>query len=137
MRFEGPLFFASAMYFEEKVLERVAAKPNLKFIIVDAEAITEIDATGEDMLHQLSLRLVALNIELVFARTKRQVMDVFVRTGFAGPDWIDHFYRHDESAIEFAWQNITDCEQEVCPLAKEHECPARRLTSSTESLKPD
>ena len=42
MRFEGPLFFASAMYFEEKVLERVAAKPNLKFIIVDAEAITEI-----------------------------------------------------------------------------------------------
>lgn len=128
MRFEGPLFFASAMYFEEKVLERVAAKPNLKFIIVDAEAITEIDATGEDMLHQLSLRLAALHIEFVFARTKRQVMDVFVRTGFAGPDWIDHFYRHDESAIEFAWQNINNCEQEVCPLAKEHECPARRLT---------
>lgn len=128
MRFEGPLFFASAMYFEEKVLERVAAKPNLKFIIVDAEAITEIDATGEDMLHQLSLRLAALHIEFVFARTKRQVMDVFVRTGFAGPGWIDHFYRHDESAIEFAWQNISNCEQEVCPLAKEHECPARRLT---------
>ena len=127
MRFEGPLFFASAMYFEEKVLERVAAKPDLKFIIVDAEAITEIDATGEDMLHQLSLRLAALHIELVFARTKRQVMDVFVRTGFAGPDWIDHFYRHDEKAIEFAWQNIDGCEQEVCPLAKDHECPSRRL----------
>ena len=128
MRFEGPLFFASAMYFEEKVLERVAAKPNLKFIIVDAEAITEIDATGEDMLHQLSLRLAALHIEFVFARTKRQVMDVFVRTGFAGTDWLDHFYRHDQSAIEFAWQNINDCEEEVCPLAKEHECPARRLS---------
>jgi len=127
MRFEGPLFFASALYFEEKVLERVAAKPNLKFIIVDAEAITEIDATGEDMLHQLSLRLAALQIEFVFARTKRQVMDVFVRTGFAGPDWADHFYRHDESAIEFAWQNISNCEHEVCPLAKEHECPAHRL----------
>ncbi len=127
MRFEGPLFFASAMYFEEKVLERVAAKPDLKFIIVDAEAITEIDATGEDMLHQLSLRLAALHIEFVFARTKRQVMDVFVRTGFAGPEWIDHFYRHDESAIEFAWQNIHNCEQDVCPLAKDKECPARRL----------
>jgi SulP family sulfate permease len=127
MRFEGPLFFASAMYFEAKVLERVAAKPNLKFIIVDAEAITEIDATGEDMLHQLSLRLAALHIEFVFSRTKRQVMDVFVRTGFAGPDWLDHFYRHDESAIEYAWQNISGCEEEVCPLAKEHECPARRL----------
>ena len=128
MRFEGPLFFASAMYFEEKVLERVAAKPDLKFIIVDAEAITDIDATGEDMLHQLSLRLAALHIEFVFARTKRQIMDVFVRTGFAGPDWSDHFYRHDESAIEFAWQNINNCEEDVCPLAKERECPAQRLT---------
>jgi len=128
MRFEGPLFFASAMYFEEKVLELVAAKPDLKFIIVDAEAITEIDATGEDMLHQLSLRLAALHIEFVFARTKRQVMDVFMRTGFAGPDWSDHFYRHDESAIEFAWQNISNCKQDVCPLAKDHECPAQRLT---------
>ena len=128
MRFEGPLFFASAMYFEEKVLERVAAKPNLKFIIVDAEAITEIDATGEDMLHQLSLRLAALHIEFVFARTKRQVMDVFVRTGFAGTDWLDHFYRHDESAIEFAWQNINNCKEDVCPLAKKHECPAKRLS---------
>ena len=130
LRFEGPLFFASAMYFEEKVLERVAAKPDLKFIIIDAEAITEIDATGEDMLHQLSQRLVALGIELVFARTKRQVMNVFVRTGFAGPDWIDHFYRSDERAIEFAWKSITDCEHEVCPLATDHECPARRLSLS-------
>ncbi len=128
LRFEGPLFFASAMYFEAKVLERVAAKPDLKFIIIDAEAITDIDATGEDMLHQLSLRLVTLGIELVFARTKRQVMDVFVRTGFAGPDWHDHFYRSDKAAIEFAWKNISDCEEEVCPLATEHECPARRLT---------
>ncbi|MCZ6564802.1 MAG: sulfate permease [Gammaproteobacteria bacterium] len=59
LRFEGPLFFASAMYFEAKVLERVAAKSDLKFIIIDAEAITDIDATGEDMLHQLSLSLAA------------------------------------------------------------------------------
>lgn len=130
MRFEGPLFFASAMYFEEKVLERVAVKPNLKFIIVDAEAITEIDATGEDMLHQLSLRLAALHIEFVFARTKRQVMDVFVRTGFAGPDWSDHFYRHDESAIEFAWKNINDCKQDICPLSKQKNCPSHHIESN-------
>ena len=127
LRFEGPLFFASAMYFEAKVLERVAAKPELKFIIIDAEAITDIDATGEDMLHQLSLRLVALDVRLVFARTKRQVMDVFVRTGFAGPDWLDHFYRSDERAIEFAWENIKYCKKKVCPLAKGHECPARHM----------
>ena len=127
LRFEGPLFFASAVYFEEKVLERISVKPDLKCIIIDAEAITEIDATGEDMLHQLSLRVTTLGIEFIFARTKRQVMDVFVRTGFAGPDWIDHFYRSDERAIEFAWQKIQHCEEAVCPLATTQECPARRL----------
>ncbi len=127
LRFEGPLFFASAMYFEAKILERVAAKPELKFIIIDAEAITDVDATGEDMLHQLSLRLAALDVRLVFARTKRQVMDVFVRTGFAGPDWLDHFYRKDERAIEFAWKNIQHCEKDVCPLAWGSECPARHM----------
>lgn len=130
LRFEGPLFFASAMYFEAKILERVASKPELKFIIIDAEAITDIDATGEDMLHQLSLRLVALDVRLVFARTKRQVMDVFVRTGFAGPEWLDHFYRSDERAIEFAWENIEHCKRETCPLAQGHECPARRMHAS-------
>ena len=128
LRFEGPLFFASSTYFEEKVLERVAAKPDLRFIIIDAEAITEIDATGEDMLHQLSVRLVDLGIELVFARTKRQVMEVFVRTGFAGPDWIDHFYHSDEQAIKFAWRNISDCKEQVCPLATQQDgCPAKRM----------
>ena len=127
LRFEGPLFFASATYFEEKVLERVAAKPDLRFIIIDAEAITEIDATGEDMLHQLSVRLVDLGIELVFARTKRQVMDVFMRTGFAGPDWIDHFYHSDEQAIKFAWKNIDDCQEQSCPLAlQQDQCPAKK-----------
>ncbi len=131
LRFEGPLFFASATYFEAKVLERVAAKPELKFIIIDAEAITEIDATGEDMLHKLSLRLVELGIEFVFARTKRQVMDVFMRTGFAGPDWIDHFFRSDERAIEFAWQNISHCQEEACPLAKQHACPVNKREALT------
>lgn len=133
LRFEGPLFFASAMYFEEKVLERVAAKPDLKFIIIDAEAITEIDATGEDMLHQLSLRLAALDIELVFASTKRQVMDVFVRTGFAGPDWLDHFYRSDKGAIQFAWQNINHCEEDVCPLSTKNDCPAKVMQLPTKA----
>ena len=52
----------------------------------------------------------------------------FVRTGFAGTDWLDHFYRTDKGAIEFAWKNISHCDEVACPLATEHECPANRLT---------
>ena len=71
LRFDGPLFFANTGYFEEKVLERVASKPELKFIIIDAEGINEIDATGEEMLHTLAIRLNDLGIEFLFCRTKK------------------------------------------------------------------
>ena len=127
LRFDGPLFFANTGYFEEKVLERVASKPELKFIIIDAEGINEIDATGEEMLHQLAVRLHSLGIEFVFCRTKKQVMDVFLRTGFASESWMDHFLHTEQQAIRYAWERIENCEEEKCPLSSEDHCPARVL----------
>jgi len=118
IRFDGPLFFANTGYFEEKVLERVAIKPGLKFIIIDAEGINEIDATGEEMLHQLAVRLNGLGIDLLFCRTKKQVMDVFRRTGFAGNEWLDHFHRNEQEAINFAWDRLENHNKDCCPLNK-------------------
>jgi len=124
LRFDGSLFFANTGYFEEKVLERVASKPELKFIIIDAEGINEIDATGEEMLHQLAVRLHSLGIEFLFCRTKKQVMDIFLRTGFASDAWLDHFFHTEQQAIDFAWSKIEDCEQQSCPLSLQDHCPA-------------
>ena len=106
------------------MLERVASKPDLKFIIIDAEGINEIDATGEEMLHQLALRLHNLGIEFLFCRTKKQVMDVFLRTGFASEQWLDHFCRTEQQAIQYAWERIENCQEESCPLSREAVCPA-------------
>jgi len=117
IRFDGPLFFANTGYFEEKVLERVAAKPDLNFIIIDAEGINEIDATGEEMLHQLAVRLHSLNIEFLFCRTKKQVMDIFLKTGFASDAWLDHFHHTEQQAIRFALEKIEPCDAESkCPI---------------------
>ena len=126
LRFDGPLFFANTGYFEEKVLERVATKPELKFIIIDAEGINEIDATGEEMLHQLAVRLHGLGIEFLFCRTKKQVMDVFLRTGFASEPWLDNFFHTEQQAIKYAWERIDDCQTERCPLSNENSCPAAK-----------
>lgn len=129
LRFDGSLFFANTGYFEEKVLERVASKQELKFIIIDAEGINEIDATGEEMLHQLALRLHSLGIEFLFCRTKKQVMDVFLRTGFASDAWLDHFCHTEQQAIDFAWANIDNCQEGSCPLSTQGDCPACTLKS--------
>jgi len=81
IRFDGSLYFANTSYFEDKIQERVSIRPNLKYIIVIGDGINQVDATGEEMLSHLAERLHGAGIELLFTGLKKQVMDVFLRTG--------------------------------------------------------
>ena len=129
IRFEGPLFFANTAYFENKVLERVAAMPNLKFIIVDADAINEIDATGEMMLRELSTTLVNLDIEFLFTRTQAAVMATFERTGFINKDWQDHFFYARNEALIYAWNHLREKNHSESPLeCSVEDCSAHDLS---------
>jgi len=47
IRFDGPLFFANASYLEDKINERLRAKKNLQHIIIAANGIVDMDASGE------------------------------------------------------------------------------------------
>ena len=115
IRFEGPLFFANTSYFETRVLERVASMPHLRFIIIDAVAINEIDATGEAMLHSLSHTLVSQNIKFLFVRVQAEVMDVLERCEFASPDWADHFLATRNEALDYAWSRLRQQGHCECP----------------------
>jgi SulP family sulfate permease len=116
IRFDGSLYFANTGYFEDKVLERAALKPDLKYIIIDAEAINSIDATGEEMLHNLVERLGETGVELLFARAKKQIWDVFRRTGLTKKLGDDHFFALRTHAFNYAWDKLGDNHAETCPL---------------------
>ncbi|MEN8108740.1 MAG: sulfate permease [Pseudomonadota bacterium] len=116
IRFDGSLYFANTGYFEDVVLERAATKPDLKYIIIDAEGINSIDATGEEMLHNLADRLGETGVELLFARTKKQVWDVFRRTGLTEKLGEDHFFALRTHAFNYAWDKLGDNHAETCPL---------------------
>lgn len=116
IRFDGPLFFANTGYFNDTVLDRVALKPDLKFVIIDAEGINEIDATGEEMLHELDKRLQSLGIELLMARAKKQIMDILRRTGFVEAMGTERFFRLRTRAFEYAWAKLDENHAETCPL---------------------
>ena len=126
LRFEGSLFFANTTYFENRVLERVAAMPELKFIIVDAGAIYEIDATGEAMLRTLSERLDNLNISFLFARVQGKVMAALRRTHFFNPEMEHRFFRSREEALSYAWTRLRTEDESECPM---EDCWARDLTN--------
>ena len=119
LRFEGSLFFANTTYFENKVLERVAAMPDLTCIIVDAVAINELDATGEAMLRTLSETLASRDIAVLFARVQGNVMDALHRTGYVEQEGEHHFFHSRADALQYAWQRLrqhhdTGCTVEGC-----------------------
>jgi SulP family sulfate permease len=120
IRFDGSLYFANTGYFEDKILERVALKPDLQFVIIDAEGINSIDSTGEEMLGMLTERLREAGVELIFARAKKQLWDTFERTGLIEKLGRDHVFALRTQAFNYAWDRLGDNHAETCPLRVPH-----------------
>jgi high affinity sulfate transporter 1 len=74
-RFDGPLFFANANTFRDRVLELAGSEPRPTWIVVAAEPIVDIDTTAADMLEDLDGKLDALGVSLVFAEMKTPVQE--------------------------------------------------------------
>ena len=116
IRFDGSLYFANTSYFEDKVLEKVAAYPDLKFVIVVAEGINEIDSSGEKMLLDLVQHLRESGIEMLFTRMKRQSVETLRRSGFIARLGEERFFPHTGLALEYAWQRLESGHEQTCPL---------------------
>jgi MFS superfamily sulfate permease-like transporter len=116
VRFDGSLYFANTSYFEDKIQERVALKPGLKFIIVVGDGINNIDATGEEMLAHLAERLDKAGIKLLFTGLKKQVLDVLTRTGLYDKIGTGRFFRTEELALDHAWKQLGNNHETDCPL---------------------
>jgi SulP family sulfate permease len=116
LRYDGSLYFANAGYFETRVLRNVASKPDLKFVILDLEGVNEIDATGEEVIGNLHERLGQGGVGVLIARTKRQTMQIFERSGLADEIGREHFFRTRTDAIEYARGQLGEQAVEESPL---------------------
>lgn len=72
-RFDAPLIFANARMFSDAVREIAEDHPDLRWLIVAAEPVTDVDTTASDMLQELDAWLNARGISLVFAEMKDPV----------------------------------------------------------------
>ena len=107
-RFDGSLYFANAGYLENRVLQAIAEKPNLKFVILDAEGINQIDATGEEILHSIAERLHAIGIGFLVARAKKQLVDALKRVHAEVYLPPEHYFRSSRDAVKYAFAQIGD-----------------------------
>jgi sulfate permease, SulP family len=116
IRFDGALYFANVSYFEDKVLERVSAKPELKYVIVVGDGINQIDASGEEVVASLVERLEDNGVIMLFSGLKKQVLDVFGRTGLGDKLGPNRFFRTEDHALDYAWKQLGDNHEVDCPL---------------------
>jgi SulP family sulfate permease len=81
LRFDASLYFANASFFEDAVLKLERETPDVKYIVIAAQGINGLDASGVETLRNLSSRLRQNGVTLVIGGLKRQVLDVIQRTG--------------------------------------------------------
>lgn len=99
-RFDSRLFFANAPNFREAVRTAVAADPSIRQVLVDGEAINDIDITAIDMLGELRDELAELGVELRFAQIKKNVQKYMRRDGLEGEVGVEHFYDSVQEAVD-------------------------------------
>ncbi len=79
-RWEAPLFFANANIFRREV-RRLAERPDVRVIVVQCQAITDIDVTAADMLERLDRELDQRGVHLVFVRLLGRLQELLKRYG--------------------------------------------------------
>lgn len=100
-RFDAPLFFANAGHFREQVRARVAeADPPLRWIVVAAEPITDVDTTAAVMLEGLLDELSGQGVTLAFAEMKDPVKDHLRRYGLFDRIGEDRFFPTMGTAVD-------------------------------------
>lgn len=100
-RFDAPLFFANAGYFHRRVHQLVTdATHPVRWVVVAAEPITDVDTTAADALQQLLEELRQQDVTLAFAELKGPVKDRLGRYGLLDAIGPDRFFPTIGTAVD-------------------------------------
>ncbi len=117
IRFDGPLFFANASYMEEQIRERRKSKKKLKHIIMVANGINDIDASGQEALSFVVDRVRRAGIDISMCGANETVMAALTRTHLASKIGEQNFYPTMKSAVNAIHSKTHQGgDEENCPL---------------------
>ncbi|MCA9591399.1 MAG: STAS domain-containing protein, partial [Myxococcales bacterium] len=93
LRWDAPLFFANADAFRARILSSVDDAPTyIRWVVIAAEPITDVDTTAAEMLEELDKDLAVRGTELAFAELKDPVKDRLDRYGLRERVGRDFFF---------------------------------------------
>jgi SulP family sulfate permease len=108
VRFDGQLYFANVPYFEDSILDISARFPRARFILVVADGINQIDASGEETIRQLAQRLGQNRVGLTFSGFKKQVLEALRANGTLEVIGADNVFIHEDQALDALAGRVTD-----------------------------
>ncbi len=99
-RFDAPLVFANAAYFTERLEALISnAGPELRCVILDAEAISDFDSTAAEALETLDTDLERLGVDLWIARANGPLRGLLTATGLTKRLGAEHIYPSVRAAV--------------------------------------
>ena len=98
-RWEAPLFFANAGMFRQQVHHLVRER-NPKWVVLQCEAITDIDVTAAAVLEQLGAELTARGVDLAVVELRTRLEELVYRYGLFAASDRAHFYDSIDEALE-------------------------------------
>jgi high affinity sulfate transporter 1 len=98
-RWEAPLFFANAGSFRQQI-RKLVREHRPRWVVLQCEAITDVDVTAAEMLEQLDNELNAAGTHLAFAEMRSRLQELTLRYGLLETLEPEHFYPTLEAALE-------------------------------------
>jgi SulP family sulfate permease len=100
-RFEAELIFANADIFQDDLLARIrAAEPPPGTVVLDFEAVSQVDVTGAQMLLSIHDTLSARGVRVIVARAKSTVRNALRRNGIVDVLGEDNLAPSVDAALE-------------------------------------
>ena len=102
VRFDAQLYFGNATYFKKELLRHIALKgPQLKAVILNAEAINYIDATAADMLTKLINEIHVAGLQFYIAGAIGPTRDIIFSSGIIHELHKEYLFVKTKEAVTF------------------------------------
>jgi len=108
IRLDGPLFFANANFLRDRLLALVAARPDLRTVIVDASAVSELDGSADHSLADVIDHLHDAGIEIHLTTVRGPVRAVMARSGLLERIGRDRIHADIGGALDAAGYALED-----------------------------
>lgn len=117
IRFDGSLFYANAGYLEEQISEIILKMKELRHIIIVANGINDMDASGEEMLSLIVDRVRSAGYDISFSGINEKVLAVMKRTHLDAKIGVENMFPTMQEAVKTIHSRAhTQCDQHTCPL---------------------